>query len=103
MPYIRIEPDLYLEHGGVEIFHVYRDGTSEPWGYWFTTNPDTADDSFGHGKGGHFDARMFVGQWSQTPNVQQWEDWWRPRFKAEENAIKALIRSAIDAGRLDKR
>jgi hypothetical protein len=102
MPYAYVEPSIYLEHKGVEVFHVYRDGTDEPWSYWFTTNPKTADDCHAHGEGGHFDARMLARQWSETPSVRQWDDWWRPRHRREDEAIEALIRKEIDAGLLPK-
>lgn len=100
MPYVRVEPEMFLEHGGVEVFHVYRDGTNEPWSYWFTIDPDTADDGYAHGKGGHFDVRRFVGRWENTPNVAQWDEWWQPRFKTEDDAVKALICTAIDQGHI---
>jgi len=96
MPYVYVEPELFMEHGDVEVFHVYRDGTDEPWDYWFTTNPETADASYGHGSGGHFDTRMLAGKWEDTPTIVQWEDFWRRRFKTEDDAIEALIKSAID-------
>src|SRR5882672_9789132 len=100
MPYRYIEPDIFLKHKEVKVYHVYRDGTDEPWTYWFTTNPATADDSYGHGKGGHFDARMLAGKWAETPSIAQWEEFWKPRFKHEEDAIAAMIETAIDEGRL---
>lgn len=101
MPYIKVEPDVFMEHDGVEVFNVY-DGTSEPWKYWFTTNAETADDCFGHGQGGHFDARRLVGIWPDTPNCQQWDDWWKPRFNDEIEGIEALIRTAIDEKKLPR-
>ncbi len=100
MPYRYVEPDVFLEHKGVSIFPVYRSGTDEPWTYWFTTDPATCDDECGHGERGHFDARMLAARWSETPTVAQWDDFWKPRFKREHEAIDALIRGAIDEDRL---
>lgn len=102
MPYVKVEPEIYLSHKGVDIYHVYKDGSNEPWGYWYTTNPETADDCFSHGEGGHFDARMFVRLWETTPTVAQWDGWWQPRFMHDEDAIEALIRTEIDAGQLPR-
>lgn len=100
MPYVKVEPDQFMAHGGVAVFHCYRSGTDEPWDYWFTTDPDTADNDHGHMEAGHFDVRQLTGLWPDTPNVQQWEDWWKPRFKTEDDSIRALIRSAIESGKL---
>jgi hypothetical protein len=99
MPYVRVDPDLYLEHRGVEVFPLYEvDGA--PCSYWFTTNPDNADDFLGHGKEGQFDVRKFTRLWPDCPTVAQWNDWWKPRFRLEEEAIQALIEQEIEAGRL---
>lgn len=100
MPYVKVDPEIYLTHKGVDVFCTYGDGFDSPCTYWFTTNPDTADECHMHGTGGHFDARMFVRLWGTTPTVAQWEDWWRPRFRTEEEAIEALIETEIDNGRL---
>jgi hypothetical protein len=43
---------------------------------------------------------MFVRRWETTPTVAQWEDWWKPRFTTEDEAVQALITTEIDAGRL---
>lgn len=100
MPYVYVEPEVFINHNGVDIFHAYRDGTNEPWTYWFTTNPATADNSHGHGLGGWFDVRRLTGKWSDTPSVAAWDEWWRCRFMHESEALDALIKEAIDDGRL---
>lgn len=100
MPYRYVEPEVYLTHQGVSVFHVYREGTDEPWSYWFTSDPRTADQTHAHGSGGHFDARMFAARWSDTPTVQQWDDYWRPRWRTEADAINALVVMAIEAGKV---
>jgi hypothetical protein len=42
MPYQWIDPELFLEHQGVAIYHCY-DDYGELCGYWYTTDP--ADDN----------------------------------------------------------
>jgi hypothetical protein len=42
MPNRWIEPELFLEHNGVAVYHVYEDGGELYW-YWYTTN--FADDN----------------------------------------------------------
>ena len=101
MPYAYREPDVALEHNGVTIWPVYKDGMAdETWNYWFTTDQETCDQCHGHVEYGHFDARMLAGRWSETPTVDEWEKFWKPRFRREREAIDALIRIAIDEGRL---
>lgn len=97
MPYAYVEPDVFLEYKGVTVYHTYRSGTTESWEYWFTTDKDSADECGGHG---HFDARIFTGLWSETPNVHQWDEWWKARFKTEGGAVDALIRTAIEDGKI---
>lgn len=98
MPYIRVDPELRLEHLGVEVFPLYDE--VGPCRYWFTTDPDNADDFLGHGRNGQFDARQLEPRWSDTPTVAEWERFWKPRFQNEEEAIDALIRSGIESGRV---
>jgi hypothetical protein len=100
MPYVKIDPEIYLTHNDVDVFCTYGDGFDSASSYWFTTKPETADECNGHGQNGHFDVRMFVRRWESTPTVAQWEDWWRPRFKTEDEAIEALIKTEIEAGRI---
>jgi hypothetical protein len=101
MPLTHVEPDVFLEHSGVEVYHIYEDyGLGGPVSYWFTTDPSTSDDFFGHRNRGQFDARLLAARWSETPTVTQWDDWWQPRFTTEHDAIEALIESAIEEGRL---
>lgn len=100
MPYVRVEPDFHLEHQGVEVFHLHDAGDSSPNRYWFTTNPDNADEFYGHQCKGQFDARLLAARWADTPNTGEWEDYWKPRFTREQEAIEALIRGAIDTGNI---
>lgn len=103
MPYAYRKPDIAFEHGGVAIYPVYKDGMADnPWDFWFTTDPETADECHAHGERGHFDVRMFAARWSQTPTIHQWDEFWEPRFRTEQDAIEALIRSAIDDGRIPR-
>lgn len=95
MPYRYVEPDLFLTHNGVEVFCTYHSGGDSPSScYWFTLDPKDADDSQSA-----FDARQFAG-FSQTPTVGAWDDWWKPRFRTEDEAIEALVKTAIDDGRI---
>lgn len=101
MPLVQVEPDIRLEHNGVTVFETYPDGFIDgPSYYWFTTDPKTSDGSWEHGRNGHFDARILTGLWPGTPTVGVWDDWWKPRFRTEDEAIDMLIRKAIDEGRL---
>jgi len=48
MPYIWTEPDLFVEHNDVEVYHTYRndrydDGVKE---FWYTTNLLSTDNDF---------------------------------------------------------
>lgn len=100
MPYVQVEPDVYLEHKGVTVWHTYKEGTDEECQYHFTTDPKTADECHFHGTRGHFDARLLAARWERTPTVGAWNDYWKPRFRTEEECIEALIRAAIEEGRL---
>ncbi len=93
MPYRYVEPDIFITHSGIDVFYTYRDDSS-PFKYWFTLDMQDADDSHAG-----FDARLFAG-FSQTPTVGAWEDWWKPRFRTEDEAIEALVKIAIDDGRI---
>lgn len=97
MPYLYVEPSVYLEHQDVLVFETYDAGTNEPCKYWFTLEPEAADDGGGDRQ---FDVRSFVGEWPGTPTVRQWEDWWKPRFRLEHEAIAALLEKAIDEGKI---
>jgi len=100
MPYQYTSPDIFLTHNGVAVFHMYDVGDSCRIQYWFTTDPTTSDDFYGHGNRGQFDARRSVRRWPDTPTVAQWDDWWKPRFRTEDEAVAALIKTEIDEGRL---
>ncbi len=101
MPYRKFDPELFHEHNGVEVYHTYDDGgIGAPADYWFTTDPTSADDFYGHGNRGQFDVRRLVGRWGGTPSIGQWEDWWKLRHTSEEAAILALIEGAIEDGAL---
>ncbi len=104
MPLVQVEADLFLERKGVEVFHTYPDGLIENVSrYWFTTDPETADHSCAHGERGHFDVRLLAARWSQTPSVGQWEEWWKPRCRTEDEAMAMLLQRAIDEERLPLR
>lgn len=91
MPY-RIEhfdAEMRLSHAGIDVFCTYEDGAI--WRYWYSTDPEG---------GNEFDARQFARISEGTPTVAAWEEWWKPRFKTEDEAIDALIIAAIEDGRV---
>jgi hypothetical protein len=99
MPYTYTEPAIFTERSGVTVWHMY-DEMSCPMKYWFTTDAETADEFHGHGRCGNFDARLFACRWATTPTIAQWEDFWKPRFQTEDEAVAFLIHDAIDTGRI---
>lgn len=101
MPYRYVEPDIFLSHNGVDVFYTYREGTDTRWTYWYTTDPEHADGGYGHGEGGVFDARYFT-RVADPQNWGVWQDWWKARFKNEEEAIRSLIIAEIEAGRIPR-
>lgn len=101
MPYVMVDPEVVFEHRGVIVFHTYSSGyVGHPCRYWYTTNPKNSDECHLHGTHGHFDVRMFAGRWGSTPNVAEWEEFWKPRFRTEDECILALIEGAIDSGKV---
>lgn len=38
MPYEWVEPEMFLEHEGVAVYHCYDDGSMVSW-YWYTVDP----------------------------------------------------------------
>lgn len=99
MPFAYVEPDIFISHQGVDVFHTYKDGGDRHSPLWFTTDPKTADDCYSHGQRGHFDVRYFT-RLANPQNEAVWQGWWKPRFRTEDEAIEALIKTEIEAGRL---
>ena len=115
MPYktVWVEPEIFLEHKGVTVYHTYRDDDFEQgarW-YWFTQREDGGEDE------GAFDIRdvdplgllrnhppLKCGpDWdSATPQERDaieeaWAEWYESGF---DEARRAVLRNAIDKGLL---
>jgi hypothetical protein len=86
MPYLNpetIAPEIALEHGGVTVFHTYRDGVLEEGRMtcWFTLNPDDLEEL------DHFDVRELRAWVDISPGD-------------EDTRILAALRHAIDNGEI---
>jgi hypothetical protein len=101
MPYLSewVEPGLFLEHAGVNVWHTYKNDEADqgPRSYWFTLDVlcgegSCSSESCEPHKGGSccnvFDVRNLPGYQPQTTD--------------EEFYHKDVIRQAIDAGLLTK-
>ncbi|CAM5291099.1 hypothetical protein ATER59S_00541 [Aquamicrobium terrae] len=130
MPYIteHQSAELFMEHDGVEIYHVYRDNDFDQGArtYWFAVHDD-GDDDAAHGHHGVFDVRQlpeppsppslndrppFIGaDDGREAGFATYEDWknsseyarrsklWDAWHEAgETDAIRNKIRYAIDIG-----
>jgi hypothetical protein len=56
MPYRWIEPELFLEHQGVAVYHCY-DGDGNACYYWYTTDPNDDDWTWSEPDSAQFDIR----------------------------------------------
>jgi hypothetical protein len=73
MPMIWVEPEVFLEHEGVTVYHAYKHGgLGSRLRYWFNTDPDETD---------VFDF-----------DVRSLPDW------TDDGSADSTIRSAIDHG-----
>ena len=115
MPYktIWVEPEVFLEHNGVTVYHTYRDDDFDQgadW-HWFTLQEDGGEDK------GAFDIRDVdplgllrnhlpqvggPGWDSATPQERDaireaWDKWRESGF---DEARRAVLRNAIDKGLL---
>jgi hypothetical protein len=78
-----IEPEKFLRHNGVRIFHAYKDEFSDiPLESWYSTS-STAE----HGSSYEFDVRELEGYRSQSD-------------VGNKSEHKRVIKAAIDAGLL---
>ena len=114
MPYktIWVEPEVFLEHNGVTVYHTYRDDDFDQganW-YWFRLDQEENDE-------GKFDIRDLDTdklldnpppyrngtEWdSTTPQerdaiMEAWNKWYESGF---DEARRAVLRYAIDNGLL---
>jgi hypothetical protein len=128
-----VDPEVFLEHNGVTIYHIYKndDIDASAREFWFTVDPDQGSDDNGHGTGGTFDVRQlpipkagpslrdqppFLGyeegerlgfktydDWVKSPEYEDlqrlWDTW---HSSGRIDAIKNIIRNAIDIGVLTK-
>lgn len=123
-----VPAELYMEHNGVCIFHVYKDNDFDQGArdFWFATHEDGSDDN-GHGEDGVFDVRELPvppsgPTWAGQPpfighehgreagfdNYDQWKAsdeyarrkalWQQWHESGEKAAIQNTIRHAIEAG-----
>ena len=118
MPYqeIYVPADLYLEHKGVEVFHTYKDDDYDqgPCFNWFCLDEEDSQIGF-------FDVRdlkveevklldehppfingeeyMEADKAERDAINRRWDIWLET---GQENAIKAIIIAAIDAGIIKK-
>ena len=85
MPYGYIEPETFMEHNGVVIYHAYKDGNADQrLTYWFSASCN--EDSYFE-----FDVRELPGG-SELPADHA------PPF---EDEVKRLICNALDAGLIE--
>lgn len=98
-----VDPDVFLTHKGVTVFHVYKDddydnGARE---YWFSTSPRAEE-----GQPGEFDVRELSTAVPDPPYPKgvdydpkpgsPWEKFYRERKQRQREAIRA----AIDTGEI---
>ena len=87
MPYDWVEPEKFMEHRGLTVYHIYRndsyaDGTSD---YWYTFSIQGCETD-SHGEEGTFDVRDL------------------PKYIPEGSVdeLKDFLRDLIDTGYFDK-
>jgi len=80
-----VEPDLFLEHKGVKIFHAYKDGAyDQPLTMWYAVEDEYDSDGI------EFDVRDLPTAKGKGLN------------NGNRKKIASAIRAAIDAGMLGK-
>ena len=84
MPFTYSDPEVFLEHNGVTVWHVYKDDDMDQGARdcWYTTEIDGGD-SFFHGQNGTFDYRELTTEYPDT-----------------DNDARAAIIAAIESGEL---
>ncbi len=87
MPYGWIDPEIYLQHNGVTVYHVYGtdDVSNGPRTYWYGTDIECAEE--GDGSEYTFDVRQLPRN-GHDPNTDE--------------GRKAIIREAIEVGLVTK-
>jgi len=86
MPYITqwVDPDLFLEHQGVQVWHTYKEQEyDDRLHYWFTADPDNTD------RDSYFDVRELPAYASLMPTP-------RPLSDDIPEFHKTVIRAAIE-------
>lgn len=97
MPLAWVEPAVFLEHGRIKIYHIYKNDdaiNNGPRPYWYSVNIGCSD-ADDNGENGTFDVRELTA-WN-APIVQSILD-----TDGEEKAIKVAIYSAIDTGEIKR-
>ena len=111
-----VEPELFLDHGGVEVFHTYKNDDLDqgPNRFWFTLNPECSVErpACGNEFCPHvFDVRELstwqppvqppycTGENNTAENQAAWERYWTQEEEAFRNSMKA----AINRGELARR
>lgn len=86
MPMEWVEPELFLEHKGVEVYHIYKDDDAGngPRTYWYGTSMAASDCG-----SDNFDVRELP-MWKALSG----------KLGDEMEAIRATIIAAIDSGDL---
>jgi hypothetical protein len=113
-----IPPEIFLTHNGVTIYHTYKDDDVDqgPQTYWYTTRNDADEGKFDV-RELDVEARRRLEQhppflsddnpaYRAAPPKQraqwkrQWQAWQAPGG-GEEQAIRAILKEAIERGKLD--
>jgi len=94
-----IEPEIFLQHNGVTVYHAYKNNDVEQkFTYWFTTNPEYYEEFGGEADPYEFDVRDLNTPPPDNPQLVI-DALTPPASELEEMA--ATIRRAIDLGILE--
>jgi hypothetical protein len=87
MPHMYVDAELFMDYGGVQIFHIYKDDDIEQGArsFWYSTEVNGADHE-AHGENGTFDVRC----------LSTWPEGAVDGF----TVVRQAIRDAIDKGEL---
>lgn len=92
-----VDPEIFLEHNGVTIYHSYKDNVAlQRLSYWYTTNPEYAETIGGEVDPYEFDVRELEVPAPEAP--RRVVEALTPPPNNETERIADLIRRAIEAG-----